>query len=184
MPVDYLTEHFDRATTTNTAVVLDVRRDAEPQVATRSAKTFTGTCQKCGDHGHKARECAWIEFTPDQSQLEEETYQDYYKLRNSAENAEIGLGKMGETPRGRVDSKVAAALGLGTATTDHQTTDGINLATLASGPVGCETVNVFVKPLPTLLPVEPTILPLWTPLCAPEQHRKGHGEVKDDDEGR
>ena len=56
------------------------------------------------------------------------------KQLQRVENREMknGVGKKGETPRGRVD-EAAAASGLGTATTDHRTTDGTSLVTPVSG---------------------------------------------------
>ena len=104
----------------------------------------------------------------------------------SLENAENGVGEKGETPRGRVDEGAAAALGPGTATTEHQTTDGGSLTTPASGPDDREMVKSFVKPLPTPLPVVPTMPPLlvWTPPRAYETNGKGHSEVNEDDEDR
>jgi hypothetical protein len=73
-----------------------------------------------------------------------------------SKKTENGVGEMGETPRGRVDEEAAAATGPGTATTDHIWTDGVSLATLASGPRDNQKVGLYlVKPPPPT--VESTI---------------------------
>jgi hypothetical protein len=56
----YLTNRFDKPTVQplqERLQKLEGCRDAEPQVAARTRKTFDRPCQKCGERGHKAREC-------------------------------------------------------------------------------------------------------------------------------
>ena len=55
------------------------------------------------------------------------------KITACEKNAER-VGEMGETPHGKVDEEVAAAMGLGMKPTEHHRTDGVSLATPASGP--------------------------------------------------
>jgi hypothetical protein len=56
----YLTNRFDKPTVQplhERLRKLEGCRDAEPQVAARTRKTFNGPCRKCGERGHTAREC-------------------------------------------------------------------------------------------------------------------------------
>ena len=83
---------------------------------------------------------------------------------------------MGETPHERVNEGTAAARGPGTATT-AETTDGVSLATPASGPR--ELVKLLLPP-PLL---KSTILPpKQTPPHANESHGKGQQVAVDDNE--
>ncbi|KAF8131681.1 hypothetical protein EV363DRAFT_1296447 [Boletus edulis] len=62
-------------------------------------------------------------------------YEQRCKLRWQLQVGEhLRRGEMGETLRGRVEEGTAAASGPGKMTTDHQRTDGVSLATPASGP--------------------------------------------------
>ena len=59
------------------------------------------------------------------------------------------VGEMGETPHRKVNEEVAAATGPGIKTTEHHRTDGISLATPASGPQVNQKVELdLVKPPP------------------------------------
>ena len=97
------------------------------------------------------------------------------------------VGEMGETPRGR-DNEAAAATGLGMKTTDHQRTDGVSLATPASGPRDNPKGNLdLVKPPPSPPSVESTTPPKRTQPHANESHGMGRvvaGRDNDDEERR
>jgi hypothetical protein len=82
------------------------------------------------------------------------------------------VGEKGETPRGRID-EAAAATGPGMKATDHHRTDGVSLATPASGPQ-------LVKPPPPS--VESTTPPARTPPHANESCGKGQQAAGDDDD--
>ena len=59
----YLTNRFDKSTVQPLQERLRKIEgccDAEPQVAVRTQKTFDGACRKCGERGHKARECGKV----------------------------------------------------------------------------------------------------------------------------
>jgi hypothetical protein len=56
----YLTNRFEKSTVQPLRKRLrevQVPSDAEPQVAACKPKGFNGPCRKCGERGHKAREC-------------------------------------------------------------------------------------------------------------------------------
>ena len=96
------------------------------------------------------------------------------------------VGEMGETPRGR-DDEAATATGLGMKTTNHHRTDGISLATPASGPrVDQKVILDLVKPPPSPTSVESTTPPIRTSLHTNESGRNGQEVVDrdDNDEGR
>ena len=93
------------------------------------------------------------------------------------------VGEMGETLHGR-DDEAAAATGPGMKTTDHLQTDGVSLATPASGPRDDQKADFdLVKPPQPPLSVASTTPPKQTQLHANETH--GMGRVvagRDDDD--
>ena len=93
------------------------------------------------------------------------------------------MGRVGETPHRR-DDEAAAATGPGMKTTDHHRTDGVSLATPASGPrVDQKVVLDLIKPPPSPPSVASTTPPKRTQPHANETH--GMGRVvagRDDDD--
>jgi hypothetical protein len=89
-----------------------------------------------------------------------------------SKKTERRMGKKGEMPRGRID-EAGAATGPGMKTTDHKWTDGVSLATPASGPR-------LVTPPPSPS-VESTTPPARTPPHANKSHGEGQQAVGDDD---
>jgi hypothetical protein len=137
---------------------------------------FDAPCQQYEDH----LKSGWLT-------LEEITYRT--QELNTRDLTQVGMqngvGEMGETPRGRVDEEAAAATGPGTATTDHIWTDGISLATPASGPRDDQTVELdLVKPHPPPLVESTTPQPARTPPHANESHGNGQGDDNDNDKSR
>ena len=99
------------------------------------------------------------------------------------------VGEMGETPHGKVNEEVAAATGPGMKTTEHHRTDGVSLATPASGTRVDQKVELdLVKPPPPPpSSVASTTPPKWTQPHANESHGMGRvvaGRDDDDDDCR
>jgi hypothetical protein len=133
---------------------------------------FDTPCQQYEDH----LKSGWLI-------LEEVTYRT--QELNTRDPGQVGLqdrvGKMGKTPRERVDEEAAAATGPGTVTTDHIWTDSVSLATPVSGPRDDQTVELdLVKPPPPSLVESTTPLPPQTPLRANESHGNGQGAIGND----
>ena len=77
----YLQSLFEKTTTTTTTV----HDNDTTRTAARARKAFGGTCRKCGEVGHKARECARVENRPEKSNVEEV---DEVGVAEADENAE------------------------------------------------------------------------------------------------
>jgi hypothetical protein len=142
---EHLKNLFEESMATGTVVVHDVQTCDTVWVAVHAARPLTNrtrTQRVANDEAHTSngvrnrsgRQCNGL----------------------PSKKTENGVGEMGETPRGRVDEEAAAATGPGTATTDHIWTDGVSLATPASGPRDDQKVGLYlVKPPPPT--VESTI---------------------------
>ena len=155
--------------------------------AAHSQKPFGGTCRRCCEPGHKARECNKAEKRSGQSQVEKTSHgrsrEPKRNTRNHGRVEEMGrVGEMGETPRGR-DDEAAAATGPGMKTTDHQRTDGVSLATPASGPRDDPKGDLdLVKPPPSPPSAESTTPPKRTQPHANESHGMGWAVAGRDDD--
>ena len=85
----YLTNRFDKSTVQPLQERLrkiEGCRDAEPQVAARTRKTFDGACRKCGERGHKARECGKVRVESGSVEVEEKPTRSHRKPRRRTEN--------------------------------------------------------------------------------------------------
>ena len=92
------------------------------------------------------------------------------------------VGEMGETPHGKVNEEVAAAMGPGMKTTEHHRTDGVSLVTPASGPRVNQKVELnLIKPPPPPSLAMSTTPPVWTALHANESRGNGWEVVERDD---
>ena len=85
----YLTNRFDKSTVQplqERLRNLEGCRDAEPQVAAHTQKTFDGACRKCGERGHKARECRTVSIESEEPRVEEKPTRSRRKPRCRTEN--------------------------------------------------------------------------------------------------
>ena len=65
---------------------VQVPGDAEPQVAARKPNGFNGPCRKCGEHGHKARECGKVRIESGSVAVEEKPTRSRRKPKRRTEN--------------------------------------------------------------------------------------------------
>ncbi|KAI9573990.1 hypothetical protein HD554DRAFT_2325643 [Boletus coccyginus] len=106
---DYLSNLFDKLT------------NPAPRVAARVPTTYRGTCQKCGKHGHKARECEGVE-----------TQSGSAKVEGRRDKKRREPKREGEKPRGRVEEEAAAVPRRPGKVTTARTTNGGSLTTPVS----------------------------------------------------
>jgi hypothetical protein len=143
---EHLKNLFEESMATGTAVVHDVHTCDSTRVAAHTARSLTNRMRTQRAANDEARTSNGVRNGSGR------------QCNGLPSKKTDGVGEMGETPRGRVDEEAAAATGPGTATTDHIWTDGVSLATPASGPRDDQTVKLdLVKPPPPPT-VESTIL--------------------------
>ena len=104
-------------------------------MAARTRKTFDGACRKCGERGHKARECGRVGVESGSVEVEEKPTRSCCKPRCRTESGSRieEKGRKGQRAAERVSKDEAAARRPGTATM-AKTTAGMSLATPASSP--------------------------------------------------
>ena len=78
----YLQSLFEKTTTTTTTV----HDDDTTCTAARARKTFGGTCRKCGEVGHKARECARVENRLEKPTVEKSDHARRCERKRGTEN--------------------------------------------------------------------------------------------------
>ena len=103
---------------------VQVPGDAEPQVAAHKPNSFNGPCRKCGECGHKARECGKVRIKSGSVAVEEKLTGSRRKPRHHTEGSRVEeKGRKDERATTRAGGHEAAAM-----------TAGMSLATSTSSP--------------------------------------------------
>ena len=103
-------------------------------MAACTRKPFDRACRKCGECGHKARECRTVSIESEEPRVEEKPTRSRHKLRYHMESSRVEeMGRKGQRAAERVSKDEAAARRLGTVTT-AKTTASMSLATPVSSP--------------------------------------------------